>query len=61
MHFQNFIEIYDVTKDPYELNNLVPGFDRKMIADLGGKLRFLANCAGPPCNSIPAMRRWRRG
>lgn len=55
---ENFIEIYDTTADPYELKNLAPTIDPKMISDLGGKLRFLANCAGPPCNSLPKTGWW---
>ena len=53
LFFQNFIEMYDTKADPYELKNLAPSMDPKVISDLGGKLRFLANCAGPQCNSIP--------
>jgi len=51
--FQNFVEIYDLKSDPYEMKNLFATMDPKQFATLQKQLHFLATCKGPDCNSVP--------
>jgi len=51
----NFTEFYDMTKDPYQLNNLVSCTDQKCIqilADLSSFLNELKNCENGSCQKI---------
>lgn len=51
--FQNFVEIYDTTADPYEFKNLYKTYDPKAFALLQKQLQFLSTCKGIDCNSLP--------
>ncbi|KAL4225641.1 hypothetical protein ACF0H5_016330 [Mactra antiquata] len=50
---ENFVEVYDLKNDPSELKNLYQTLDPSHVFDLEKKLRFLATCSGPECNSLP--------
>ncbi len=38
------VELYDLKADPYELNNLVPKADPKLLAQLAQRMKDLATC-----------------
>ncbi|MEW6733432.1 MAG: sulfatase [Acidobacteriota bacterium] len=44
-------ELYDLKKDPQELNNVFPQTDRALINELSVRLRRLSNCKGVDCRS----------
>jgi N-acetylglucosamine-6-sulfatase len=47
-----FRELYDVTVDPYELDNLAGTADPDVIQTLSERLAVLATCAGAECRVI---------
>ena len=48
-------ELYDLIKDPYELNNLWPLADPQFQAELTALLESYQRCAGATCRSIEAQ------
>ncbi|XP_052802296.1 N-acetylglucosamine-6-sulfatase-like isoform X1 [Mya arenaria] len=54
MDNENFVEIYDLKSDPYELTNLYKTMDPKQFSNLQRQLHYLATCKGPQCNSVPS-------
>jgi arylsulfatase A-like enzyme len=48
-NISNFVEFYDVEKDPYQLNNAVAALSKERKAELDAKLTKLMNCAGVEC------------
>jgi hypothetical protein len=45
-------ELYDLTRDPYEMDNLAARAPRARLIELRERLHALATCAGPTCRSI---------
>ena len=44
-------ELYDLQKDPYELENLAAGAARDLLARLAARLAELRRCAGATCRT----------
>ncbi len=42
-------ELYDLAKDRYQMNNLIPTSDPRLLADLATNLAYLESCAGANC------------
>ncbi|XP_055957951.1 N-acetylglucosamine-6-sulfatase [Patella vulgata] len=49
----NFVEVYDLDKDPYEFDNIVNTADQQLIATLKQELFDLSRCSGIACKSPP--------
>ena len=45
-------ELYDLTKDPYELTNLVATADPKLLAALSARVKLLENCQAADCRTV---------
>jgi arylsulfatase A-like enzyme len=45
-------ELYDLTKDPYELNNIINTADKKLVEQLDKWLNEYRNCKGEGCRKI---------
>lgn len=45
-------ELYDLKSDPYELQNLAPKTDPKVLATLSARVKELATCKGAACRSV---------
>lgn len=48
---QVFVEIYNVTADPFQLRNIKATFDEDVQAKLSQRLMKLESCAGPSCRT----------
>ena len=46
------IELYDLQKDPYQLNNLASTADPKLLSQLAERVRQLATCKAASCWSV---------
>ena len=46
---QNFVELYDLNKDPHQLTNIAGKADPKLLVMLNNRLTSLAVCAGAAC------------
>lgn len=46
-----FVEIYNVTADPFQLRNIKATFDEDVQAKLSQRLMKLESCAGPSCRT----------
>jgi arylsulfatase A-like enzyme len=44
-------ELYDLRKDPYELNNLYDSTTPALISELDARLDALGDCAGEGCRA----------
>ncbi len=44
-------ELYDLSSDPYQLNNLAATADPALLATLHARLDSLRNCAADTCRS----------
>jgi len=44
-----FKELYDLKKDPYEMENIAPQADGNLLSQLAEKLHALAKCSGEQC------------
>lgn len=44
-------ELYDLRRDPYELDNIQETADRSLVARLKTRLKLLQNCAGTTCRA----------
>ncbi|KAK6189731.1 hypothetical protein SNE40_001730 [Patella caerulea] len=49
----NFVEVYDLDKDPHEFDNIVNTADQQLIAILKQELFDLSRCSGIACKSLP--------
>jgi hypothetical protein len=47
-------ELYDLTNDPYELNNIIGTADRKMVDEFDKWLSAYRKCKGAGCREIDA-------
>jgi arylsulfatase A-like enzyme len=45
-------ELYNLKTDPYELNNLAPKADAKLIAALSARVKDLASCKAAACRTV---------
>jgi len=48
-------ELYDLRRDPIELNNSYPAADRALMARLSAQLAALKTCSGATCRTADAM------
>ncbi len=46
------LEFYDLTKDPYQLENIAGTLDPEFLAELHAKLELLKTCAGEACRTL---------
>jgi hypothetical protein len=44
-------ELYDLTEDPYELENIAATAPARLLSGLSSLLRDLASCAGADCRA----------
>lgn len=49
---ENFVELYDIVSDPWELNNLAQSADRQIISTLQNLLQGLVGCQGNRCRTL---------
>ena len=45
------IELYDIKNDPYELTNLAPSADPKLLTELAARVKELATCKAATCRT----------
>jgi len=45
------VELYDIQKDPYQLNNLAAGADPSLLAELSARIKELAVCKADTCRT----------
>jgi hypothetical protein len=45
-------ELYDLKKDPYQLQNLAATADKNLLAQLAARLAQMKTCAGATCRTI---------
>ena len=45
------VELYDIQKDPYQLNNLAAGADPSLLAELSARIKELALCKADTCRT----------
>jgi N-acetylglucosamine-6-sulfatase len=48
-------ELYDLTADPYEMNNIAATADPQLIADLYSQLQAMRACSGDTCRTADAL------
>jgi N-acetylglucosamine-6-sulfatase len=46
---QNFVELYDLSKDPHQLKNVAKSVDPQVLVGLNKRLVQLTICNGPTC------------
>ena len=49
VHFQSFVEVYDLDKDPHQLKNIAKTVDPKVLVAMNKRLVELSICSGPTC------------
>ena len=49
---QNYVEVYDLNKDPYQLENIVKQLDPKVHLELNQRLMKLSICSGASCRVV---------
>ncbi|CAH1783660.1 unnamed protein product, partial [Owenia fusiformis] len=49
---ESFVEVYDLKKDPYQLNNLAKTIDPKLLAKQNQRLIQLSVCQGDSCRTL---------
>lgn len=54
---QSFVEVYNLTSDPYQLENIVKKVDPTVLQAMNQRLIKLQSCEGDSCRNI----KWRRG
>lgn len=52
---RGMFELYDLSQDPYETENLAAAVDPEMAAQLSAQLAALRTCAGPTCRSADTL------
>ena len=48
-------ELYDVSRDPYELENIYPRAEQSMIAALAAQLAAIRSCSGTTCRAADSV------
>ncbi|TNN50659.1 N-acetylglucosamine-6-sulfatase [Liparis tanakae] len=46
-----FVEVYNVTADPYQLTNIAKTIDQEVLEKMNHRLMMLQSCAGPSCRT----------
>ncbi len=49
---EGFIELYDIQKDPYQLENIAPNADAALLKYFSDSLDALNKCSGNSCNEL---------
>uniref|UniRef100_A0A1A8CK11 Glucosamine (N-acetyl)-6-sulfatase a n=1 Tax=Nothobranchius kadleci TaxID=1051664 RepID=A0A1A8CK11_NOTKA len=44
-----FVEVYNVTADPYQLTNIAKTIDQEVLEKMNHRLMVLQSCSGPSC------------
>uniref|UniRef100_A0A8C6KVH5 N-acetylglucosamine-6-sulfatase n=1 Tax=Nothobranchius furzeri TaxID=105023 RepID=A0A8C6KVH5_NOTFU len=46
-----FVEVYNVTADPYQLTNIAKTIDQEVLEKMNHRLMVLQSCSGPSCRT----------
>ncbi|KAK6269224.1 hypothetical protein J4Q44_G00394560 [Coregonus suidteri] len=46
-----FVEVYNMTADPYQLSNLAKTIDQEVLEKMNHRLMMLQSCSGPSCRT----------
>ena len=53
--FQNFVEVYDLDKDPYQLENIASSIDPVLKQYMVDQLEKLQHCSGNSCKELQSF------
>lgn len=53
-HSEDFVEFYDLQKDPYQLENIAPNTDPAVLKYYSDALKALNKCSGDTCRELEA-------
>lgn len=48
---QVFVEVYNVTADPYQLTNIAKTIDQEVLEKMNHRLMMLQSCSGQSCRT----------
>ena len=48
---QVFVEVYNVTADPFQLANIAKTIDQEVLEKMNHRLMMLQSCSGPSCRT----------
>lgn len=48
---QVFVEVYNLTADPFQLSNILKTIDREILGNMNHRLMMLQSCAGQSCRT----------
>jgi len=51
LRVQVFVEVYNVTADPYQLTNIAKTIDQEVLEKMNHRLMMMQSCAGPTCRT----------
>ena len=51
---EEFVELYDLQKDPYQLENIAPSTDPTVLKYYSDSLKALNKCSGNTCRELEA-------
>ena len=46
-----FVEVYNVTADPFQLANIAKTIDQEVLEKMNHRLMMLQSCSGPSCRT----------
>lgn len=46
-----FVEVYNLTADPFQLSNILKTIDREILGNMNHRLMMLQSCAGQSCRT----------
>lgn len=46
-----FVEVYNLTADPHQLNNIAKSIDPELLGKMNYRLMMLQSCSGPTCRT----------
>ena len=52
------MEVYDLSKDPHQLKNIVKTVDKQVLVHMNKRLVKLSICAGPTCKVVDPFPPW---
>jgi len=53
---QSYVEVYDLQKDPYQLQNIRSSADPNLLMELNKLLMQLSVCSGESCHNLDSPR-----